>query len=448
MNWLKNLAGLSLLLSNLVISAQQNQEKNSELEIPEIYVYGERVIKLVPYKKKIFPFVKEYDYPVILLPKKHLTFTRFKNPFLEKINVRYRVFTYLGNISGIAIDGATEYFYYPSRFNAIANYGSRYKDEKWRFEMGGRIYLPYVSPYISYSHNAVSSDAISRHFINFGSSISLPYLALGVNISDTKAQKNEVYLKLNIDFKYENFMLKMKSTYLTNIPFFTSFTPEWSFTNTRIGIYLSRYLIFPTFNFHYTISGYTLAFSISPDIQYEPLGYYFKDSPFLILHNPNDSIIGGNIFKGIFGIRRWNLILSYYYNYNFPYIDNDTLKALKSSGFNIGLSGNYQIKDIYLNGEIGYFTPGNDTITNFNKLYINFREKWSYLSLSQKILYRKVDTTNYIIPLLGIALQYPFRNLNLSLKADNILNRTTNFWNTHCLSGTALHLDLSYKFQQ
>ena len=447
MNWLKRLAGLSLLLNSLVIFAQ-NQEKNSELEIPEVYVYGERVIKLVPYKKKIFPFVKVYDYPAILVPKKHLAFTKFKNPFLEKTNIRYRVFTNLGNISGFSIDGATEYFYYPSRFNIMANYGSIYRDEKWRFETGGRIYLPHISPYISYFHNADTSDSVSRHFINFGSSISAPYLTLGINISDTKTKINEIYLRLNADFQYENFILKTNSVHLTDIPFFISFLPEWSFKNMEAGIYLSRYLIFPLFNVHYTISGYTLGFSVSPEIQYEPLGYYLKDSPFLIIHNPADSIIGGKIIRGIFGIRDWNLMATYYYNYNFPYIDKDTLKSAKSSAFNIGFSGNYQIKDTYLNGGIGYFAPENNTIKNYNKFYINFREKWLYLSLSQNILYRKVNATNYFIPLLGIEVKYPFRNFNLVFKADNLLNRTTAFWDNHTLSGISFYSGITYKFQQ
>lgn len=445
-NWLKRLVGLFLILSNLAIFAQ-HQEKDSELEIPEVYVYGERAIKLVPYKKKIFPFVKVYDYPSIFVGKKSLRFTKFKNPFIEKTNVRYRIFTYLGNTSGISIDGATEYFYYPSRFNITGVYGSRYEDEKWKVKAGGRIYLPYISPYISYFHN-VTSDTFSRHFINIGSSVSIPYLKLGINLGYTKVKTNDIYLRLNADFQYENFILKMHSVYLTNIPFFVSLLPEWSFRNITGGIYLSRYLIFPAFNFYYTISGYTLGFSISPEIQYQPLGYYMKDAPFLTSHNPVDSIIGGNIIKGIFGIRDRNLIISYYYNYNFPYIDNDTLKAVKLSCFNIGFSGNYKIKNIYLYGEIGYFLPKNDTITNFNKLCINFKEKWSYLSLSQKILYRKVDTTNYIIPLLGIEMEYPFRNLNFILKAGNILNRTTPFWGNHQLSGIFFYSGITYKFQE
>ncbi len=444
MHWLKRLAGLFLILSNIGIFAQ---EAPPGLEIPEIYVYGERVVKLVPYKKRVFPFVKIYDYPIMFSHKKHLVFKRFNNPFIEKINLRYRIFAWAGKMNGISFDGATEHFYYPSRFNIKTNYGGKFSGQRWKAEAGGKIYLRQFSPYFSYLVNTVKSDSSNHNFINGGTDIYLPYFNINFNLCDTKTKNNEMYFRFNGNFLYGRFALQTRVEGLTGNNILAALSPEYSFPMLKLGFYVSPSLIFPVIDAHYINSISTFGISVFPEIGYTPIGYYFKDNPFIIGRDTTNAIFGGTTIKGFAGIWDWNLTLSYHYNYWFPYIENDTLKSVKTSGYRINISGKYQIQGIHINGEIGYFNPANDTVKNYNIFNVNVMQKWSYFSLSQDILYRKANTTSFI-PLLGIEINYPLNNIKFILKADNLLNYKTTFWDNHTLSGITFYLGITYKFQQ
>jgi len=442
MHWLKRLAGLFLILSNIGIFAQG---KTPGLEIPDIYVYGERVVKLVPYKKKVFPFVKIYDYPVMFSHKKYIAFRRFNNPFIEKINLRYRIFVWAGKMNGISVDGATEHFYYPSRFNIKTNYGGRFTGQRWKAEAGGRIYLRQFSPYFSYL--TVKSDS-NCNFIYGGTDIYLPYFNINLNLGDTKIKNNEMYFRFNGNFLYGRFTLRTKVEGLTKNNILVAFSPEYSLPILKLGFYLSPYLIFPVIDAHYLNSIATFGISVSPEIGYTPIGHYFNDNPFIIGRDTSNAISGGTTIKGFAGIRNWNLTLSYYYNYSFPYIESDTLKNIKTSGYRINISGIHQIRNLHIEEEAGYFNPANDNIKNYNISDVKIKEKWLYFSLSQNILYRKTDATDYLIPFFGVEINYPLNNIEFTLKADNLLNDTTTFWDNHKLSGITFHLGASYKFRR